>query len=507
MQKLQIWLSFLGILFLAQACQVPDEVSIEKSQIEVAFPILHTEMSIADMIGNTPDSTALKVYADSRMSLLYEGEVVSKDSEGILGKIPENKIPIVDPIMDAPLDLLNGVQINVALIKSGFLHYRFTNDTVTQDIVVNFTVPQLIKNGVTFTTQINIPAGNGLPASFEDSLDMSGYDLDVSAGILSFYHTALTTSGDTVVLAIDTDFGNPTKSYVNLSDVVFSYVEGHWNTVDQDFDAQTIEIDFFENNFVNGEIYFDDPKVDFTITSSFGLPVRTKLNYFRIVEKDGSVVDMESQYLADGIDFNYPTLAEVGQSKETSFSFNKSNSNIAELLNTNPIRIEYDIDVTVNPDNLSSSIGFATDSSSFTMIARAELPLIGRVNSFISENEFDVDFGDKDAKDGVLKIASDNELPLEVGIQLYFLDDNGAVLDSLHTGDFAVILAAADFPGPSSKHAENEFPIDAQKWSVIRKTKKIRLKGSYTSSQDGQQIVTFLASQKTKIKVGLKLKL
>ncbi len=499
-------MSILGILFLAQACQVVEDVSVNKSQVEIAVPLFHAQMSILDMLKNSKDSASLKVYPNNQISFLYDGELVRKTSEDILGTIPENKIPIVLPMMDVPLTILNGVQINEAQIKNGYLHYKFTNDTADSDITVDFTIPQLLDGTQPFMTQIVISKANGLPASYEDSLDLSGYDLDVSAGILSLHHTAVNENGQQVTLAIDSDLANPTKSYVYLKDVVFSYVEGHWDRVVHDFEAQDIKIDFFENNFVNGEIYFDDPKVEFTIISSFGLPVRTKLNYFRIVEKDSSQVDMVSQALIDGIDFNYPSLSEIGETKETFFSFNKSNSNIADILNTNPVRIEYDIDVTVNPDNLSSSIGFATDSSYFSMLARAELPLIGKVNHFLTEKEFDVDFGNKDAKEGVLKIATDNELPLEVAIQLYFLDENGVVLDSLHSGDDAVILEAADFPGPSSKHTEIEFPIDAQHWANINRTKKIRLKGNYTSSQDGQQIVTFLATQKTQLKVGLKLK-
>lgn len=509
MQKILNYMSFLGILFLAQACQPPKDVTIEKGQMEIALPLFHAEMSIADMLKNTKDSSAVKVYNDNKISLIYSGELVKRTSEDILGTIPESKFPILLPMLDFPVTLLNDgdVQINEANIKSGFIHYKFTNNTVQEDVTVNLTLVQLVNGGQAFTTQVVIPYTSNLPASLEDSIDLSGYNLDLSSGVLSLHYTAVSQSGVSLELFPGTDLEDP-DSYVQLKDVVFEYVEGHWDKVDHDFEEQTIEIDFFENNFVNGEIYFDDPKVDFTILSSFGLPVRTKLNYFRIVEKDSSTVDMVSQLLADGIDFNYPKLNpyEVGQSKKTTFSFHKGNSNIAEVLNTNPVRIEYDIDVTINPDNLSNSVGFATDSSNFTMLARAELPLIGKVNQFLTEKEFDIDFSDQDATEAVLKIASDNEVPLSVSIQLYFLDNNGSVLDSLNNDDYAVILDAADFPGPSIKHVENEFQIDNNKWNRIKEAKKIRVKGNYTSSSDGQQIVTFLADQQTNLKVGLKLK-
>ena len=505
MQKSLLWLTFLGLLFLAQACQPPQDVNVVKSQIEMAFPVLHAEMSIQDMIGNSEDSTALRVYPDNTMSFIYEGELFRRTSEDILGTIPEDSVPLIQNNIDVPLTILDGVDINVAQIKSGFFQYRLTNDSVAENLVVHISVPQLVKDGQAFTVDVPIPYYGSLPVSARDSVSLAGYNLDVSNDTLSFHYAATNESSDTVNLTIFNGSGFPTN--VNLKDIVFGYVEGHWNPVVHDFAEQTIKIDFFENNYVNGEIYFDDPKVDFSVISSFGLPVRTKLNYFRIIELDGSSVDMVSQKLTDGIDFEYPKLNEVGQTKTTQFSFDKTNSNIAEILNTNPVRIEYDIDVTVNPDNLPDAIGFATDSSYFSMLAKAELPLIGKVNHFVLDKDYDVDFSGQEAKEAVLKLSTDNEIPLEVAIQMYFLDANGVILDSLHNDQYALILAAADFPSGAAKHHEIEFPLETQRWDKIKATKKIRVKGNYTTSQNGTQSVTFKTNQKTKIKVGLKLKL
>ncbi len=487
------------------SCRPEAGVTIDKSRMEMAFPVLHTEMSVADMLKHTKDSMAVRVYPDNSISLVYEGNLVKRDVHDILGELPDTKTPVLAPQMDVPVTLLDSVQINEAQIKSGFLHFKFTIDTGTTDVTVTFEMPQILHNDTGLVHQVLLPASNGVPASVEDSIDLAGYSLDLSSHILHFEYTAVNGYGDTILLPIDLDIFHPQKNYVYISNIVFSYVEGHWDKVVHDFEPQVINIDFFENNFVNGEIYFADPRVEFTVINSFGLPVRTKVNYFRVVELDSNVVDMVSPPLTAGIDFGYPSLNEVGETKLTYFVFDKTNSNIDQILNTNPRRIEYDIDVTVNPDNLPNSIGFATDSSYFEMLAKAELPLKGTVNHFIFLKDFDVDFLDANVRDATLKLATDNGLPLEMRLQMFFLDAGGQVLDSLYDGTDELVLAAADYQATMPVHTEREFYIPPDRWARIRNATRIRLRGNYTTSQGGQQIVTIDTNQKTAIKLGLKL--
>ncbi len=498
MQK-QLLVLIIALFFLAYACQPPKDVDFEKTQVEIAMPLFHAEMSIVDVLENTQDSTAVTVFPDNKISFSYEGEVVKSTPSDLLGEVPEFDIPLVDTLVEIPFSFLTNVQISEAQIKSGKLHFTFTNDVTPGDVVCVFSVPQLTINSQPLEKHFTFTSPNQV---HKDSFDLQGYDLDLASGSLTLKYSAKDNNGNNVSLPLGAD-----KKFFSLKGIVFGYVEGHWNRVDYNFEERTIEINFFENNLVNGEIYFDQPIVEFTVLNSFGLPTRTKLNYFRVVDIDGSVVHMNSQELSDGINFIYPSTLEIGEVKKTQFTFDKYNSNIHQILNTNPARVEYDIDVIVNPDNDPDLFGFSTDSSYFSLSARVELPLVGKVNHFTFEKDYDFDFGVTDAEEAVLKIATDNEVPLEVAIQMYFLDGTGTVLDSLHNADFAVILEAADYPLTTAKHSENEFSLNPQRWDKIKNTKKIRVKGNFVTSQDGQQIVTFYANQVVNIKAGLKLKL
>lgn len=503
--KINYWFAFIGILLFAQACQSPTSIDVVRDDIEVAMPLFKYEVSISEFLNKIEDSTTVVISNDS-ISLVYKSDIVNRSLEDMFDGMPDVKIPLIGASINFPIELLSDVTVNKAIIKEGKIHYRFTNDTTPGPVSVHFTILQLLDGTDPFEIDVVIPDGGGASSFVEDSIDVTGYNLVIADGSLTIAYEAKDENNDPVILPIDSDLLNPVKNYTFIHGLFFDYIEGHWAKNTQDVESQLIQIDFFQTNYINGQVYFEDPKVDFFIENSFGFPVRTAVNFFRVVEADSSVVNMESSLIDSGIDFNYPSMAEVGETKSTHITFDKNNSNIDELLNTSPIRIEYDIDVTINPDNIPDIIGFATDSSFYSMSAIAELPLTVRVTDLVLEQEFDVDFGaTEDIKKATLKISTDNELPLATAIQIYFLDINGAILDSLTTAEFALILDAADYPYSSSKHLESEFPLNEQQWSNVKNTKKMRIKGNYTTTDNGQKTVTFLSNQKTTVKVGLKV--
>jgi len=48
--------------------------------------------------------------------------------------------------------------------------------------------------------------------------------------------------------------------------------------------------------------------------------------------------------IEEGINFNYPTLDQIGQVQSTVFTFDKTNSNLGDLFNEKAASITYDVD-------------------------------------------------------------------------------------------------------------------------------------------------------------------
>ena len=122
-----------------------------------------------------------------------------------------------------------------------------------------------------------------------------------------------------------------------------SYLEGYLGQEPYDLPRDTIIIDFFDR-WIDGTVTFANPSINVEVENSFGLPVRSVFNVMEIWNQDGSVLPVQSDILNTGVDFNYPALDEVGESKFTSFSLNKDNSNIVDIFSNRPIAVDYDLD-------------------------------------------------------------------------------------------------------------------------------------------------------------------
>jgi hypothetical protein len=138
-----------------------------------------------------------------------------------------------------------------------------------------------------------------------------------------------------------------------------------------------IDVSLFDK-WKSGKFNFEDPKISLSVESNFGLPVRSKINTLSLTSISGNTVNLESQYVTEGINFNYPLFSEIGQVKTTEFYFDKTNSNIKQIFNEKTKSIAYDIDAVVNPDKDTLNKGFITSTSYFVVNVSVEVPLHGQ---------------------------------------------------------------------------------------------------------------------------------
>ena len=83
-----------------------------------------------------------------------------------------------------------------------------------------------------------------------------------------------------------------------------------------------------------------------------------------------------------------------------------------------------------NPDSNVNIRGFITDSSYYKVRVDVDLPLYGRSVNFLARDTFGIDFSNfQKMYKAEFKLVTVNSLPLDVSIQGYFIDKDGAVLD------------------------------------------------------------------------------
>ncbi len=271
----------------------------------------------------------------------------------------------------------------------------------------------------------------------------------------------------------------------------------------------TIEIDFFDN-WIRGDVYFEQPKITFNFENSFGVPTRSIINLFNIITADGQVLPLESSIIQQGIDFPYPALDEVGQVKEAKFLFTRDNSNIDVVLGSQPVAIDYDVDALTNPDGDTGQRGFVTDSSFYKVRVDVELPLFGSAVDFVVQDTFDLDlssYGSIEAAE--FKLISTNGLPLSVELSGVFLDEAGNELGQLLPEGERIVggapVNAAGEPTMANRVVTvADFP--APRFNAIRSATRLAVTASFSTTRDDEQSVRLLANQELRLQLGVILR-
>lgn len=478
-----------------------DKLKVQSSDAEFAFPLFYGDLNLTDIIKNSGDSLSLQVGQDGSMSFKYSGDIVSRTSKEIYSQIPAIPALVTDTFYGVPVKLNNNISLRKATLTDGTLFFTYKSYH-TQDVTVKITIPELIKNGKSWTTTRFVHYTGTSPVT--DIIlpsPVAGYKLDLPNDTLHIRYEAIKADGKRDTLSNFAMLANTLK---------FSYVEGYFGNEVFPIDRDTIYLNIYKN-LLGGELYFEDPRVSVNLYNSFGFPVRSKVDIVRFQGSKGENYDLQSPYVTNGFDFLYPKLTDAGKTVVTSFAFNKDNSNIVEILNSSPILLDYKIDAIANPDSDPNIIGFMTDSSFFLVNVSVDLPIKGRAKNFKLESDFNSDFGKLEGfQEAEFKLITENKMPLDATIQLYFKDANGTVLDSAFTGEKPLIKSApinaiGDATGVTK--TITFIPIDAQKMNHIRNTKSIVVKAYVSTSLQGSTPVSINANNGLTVKMGAKAKI
>ena len=473
-------LSFL----LLWACNKIDDLNaatVETQSREFAIPLLSGTTTLKDLMGMQADDY-LEVGADGQMALRFKGDVLSKNAKQILGYFQNVPILLKDTVTGIPLKspTTQSIDIDRIDLKTGTISL-IARSNATQNMNVTVWVPDMKKNGVPFSTTFVVPYTGTLPGQGGVILPLEGYRIQTTGDSMFVHYRATRADGtpDSVVII---------GGLLNLD---FSYLEGFWSKETLDFPRDTIKIDFF-NTYTNGTIYFQEPTIEVIVDNSFGFPTRSKVNSLSVLTVRGDVLPLQSPFITTGIDFNYPSLNEVGQSKKTSFFFNKNNSNIAQVLGAGPVGVDYDLDAIANPDGNTAIRGFVADSSRFTIGVEVTLPFYGSALGFAAADTFAVNFDAySSVENAEFKLITDNGTPLGVDLQGYFLDANGTVLDSLFGGK-KIILEGAPVNNSgevTAKATKITFAnLDATRFTNIKTAKKIIIVSNFSTTNNGSEI-------------------
>lgn len=479
----------LGCLFVMSSCTKYaniDSVQVGDWTPELAAPLVNTSLTTEDLLGNI-DNTTLQVAPDQFLTLIYEGEDYFIDSDSLFELIPDFQVPVTfpDSVFAFPYDLPNGIDISFIDVRSGFVSVAIVPQTVNADVTVY--IPELTLNGVMFEETFPVSTFGAVK-----TYDVSNYTLTPNQDTLFLRHKAVLTGTTTPYTLQPASGGGPPVIW-GFSDFTYLYAEGYLGPGSFNIDRDTIEVDFY-NTVVNGNFYFEDPKIIIDIDNAFGFPVRISVPTAEVITTNGSIVPINSPTLASGVNINYPLLSEVGQSKQTQIIIDQTNSDLPAVLAAQAQFIDYQIVPLANPDADPTIVGFFDENSFFSLKATVELPLWGYSTGFSARDTIAIDLSEfDDVIEGEFVSRTTNGFPIDADMQIYFRDASGNVIDSLLTSDQRVIAAApvgSDDRVISSEIKDTRSAIDETRWAFIKNsTVDIVIAGKLTTLNNGSESV------------------
>jgi len=254
-------------------------------------------------------------------------------------------------------------------------------------------------------------------------VELDGYVLTLPNDSLYFEYSIVDEAGVELTAS--------TQTVVSFTNLRFSYVEGYLGQELYAGGRDTVEVDFFDN-YLEGDIFFEDPTITMTLTNTFGVPALAQVSVLDVVDVEGNIIPITGTAVDEGFNFNFPTTP--GDTAYTTFVFDNSNSNIAEVLSTRPVALDYEIDALINPDADTEILGFLTDSSAYSATVDVELPLYGTASGFVVRDTFPIDLMDRFGEVvGVdFRLTTRNGIPLSVRVEGTFLDANDNALADQH---------------------------------------------------------------------------
>jgi len=242
------------------------------------------------------------------------------------------------------------------------------------------------------------------------------------------------------------------------------------------------------------------------------IPVGADFQQMSIETIDGEELELESIIIDEGIVFAYPDLGELDVVKNTNFDFTKDNSNIAIIFNNRVGKFNYTIDAVANPLNEPDLIGFMTNNSYYAVQVKVEVPMHLAIKNLKLSDTLDLSFETENEyiDTAELKIILENNFPIDVSTQLYILDENNQVVDSLFEGGEIFLKGGTYLPGGMLEDVESQtyfVPFTEDKINKLLKSKRLLVEPTFISTPNGEEHIWIYENYKLDIKMGAKFSL
>ena len=517
----------VAIGLIAQSC-IKDNFDMDKLSTDVIFnpniavPLVNSKLTLRDIVRDWDENELFEEDASGFLYLMYSKRIFSKTAKDVV-RIPTqsftnsyiaptnidlNSVPYsyTDNTVE-DFSVNNSSRLETINIKSAQLSISITSSQ-TLNGTVELIFPSIKKNGTTYSKIIDISTGGGTYN------DLNDYEVDLTTDNPAYNKLPINYVIELNNSAASFNAGDEMfAATITLDSIEYKSIIGFIGQDVINVPSDSVHVDIFDKAF-DGDIFFMDPKFKVFINNSFGIPMRFEFDSFRLYNAvNQSYADHQFPVAHNPLTIDYPALSNMGTSKATNFVMDTlSFPSIRDVISYNPKYIIFGVNGEINPTDPGTNDNFVLDTSRFDVDLKVELPLWGHAKYFVLQDTFDLDMGefyeDIDSLEWMLfRINADNAMPVEVGIQIYFVDSMYSVVDSLYDDgqmrflESGVIDGSGKVVQPTNKISD--FRFTSERLSGLQDVRYIFTRGYINTTDEATKLVRFYGENYLNLKLGV----
>ncbi len=381
-----------------------------------------------------------------------------------------------------------GERYDSIFFQSGLFDFSVESDFDAQiDFTATFT--SLQEAGAPLTMSGTLTPGNNTFNDTESLSQYAGYfHLDSNGDAASNKFLVELTYDITITPTTTVSSTDRIQYSIGINNTKFERVYGYLDSQELEVSFEIVNFDFF-SQFFTGDITFTDPQVNFVFNNSFGFPMSVDFQQIQASNEDGQTLSLQGDIITQLNEIAGPRVANEGAIRETTIEMNKDNSNIVDMLNIQPDRIVVDVIAESNPDGVPFQYNFINDASLLTVGVGIEIPFDMNIDGLQAEESMsftppeDID----QAKRLMIRLASENYIPLSGLVEIQFLNSNGDIVYSVdEQAAFEAAEVGTDGRTSLPANAVSDFVLEEDDIRAITNASSINLVVTLTTTDADQ---------------------
>ncbi|MDP5170858.1 MAG: hypothetical protein NWR72_11480 [Bacteroidia bacterium] len=315
-----------------------------------------------------------------------------------------------------------------------------------------------------------LPAPTNGVRSQSASQDLEGFSIDMSLGgttwnkLSDYFRAELLYSGKLVTMDQEDSL---TLTFL-VEDLKPTFASGYFGSDTYEFEG-VVGVKWRDGLNV-GRVRFSNPTISLVLDNGLGVDGSMEIRDLTATNsQNGASARLTTGALLGGpIALNRPYLPDTFGVARTTLVFDKTESNLVQILEMEADELHYDIRLTTNTDNNSLNFDdFATDRSEIKAMVDLELPLEGVLETLIIEDTSLLSPGpvqDIPAEAGVIRLLIDNDFPLQGLVNAQIQNASGNTIYIL-ADDFLLTAATPQGNGRTGEAARSILEL-----SITRET-------------------------------------